>query len=135
MKKRTVSIITMLSLILALFVPFNVTASEKLYNEEDTQYMGLEQNMQNDTNASLNDSFITTNKEQLHTEEKKILSKKVLSYVATNDIVEYEYVVNTDIEYDYVSVVFMNTDGVILNTKSFQDKLSYGDPIIRLAIH
>ncbi len=44
MKKRTVSIITIFSIILALFVPLNISASEDLYDEEeDIQYVASEQ--------------------------------------------------------------------------------------------
>ena len=130
MKNRALVIIITLSLVLGLVFPLSTSAAEESYDKEkDKTDISSEVMIPNESAVSLNDIAILTGSVLHHSEEKTIVPKAVQNFVESNNSIENEYVIATDIPYDYVTATFLSTNGVTLNSKSFQRTLENDEPI------
>ena len=130
MKNRALAIIITFSLVLGLVFPLSVSAAEESYDKEkDKTDISSEVMIPNESTVSLDDIATLTGSELHHSEEKTIVPKAVQNFVDSNNSIENEYVIATDIPYDYVTATFLSTNGVTLNSKSFQRTLVNDAPI------
>lgn len=125
MKRKIFAIIMTFSFVLSLFIPFSASASDKSYSEGNNKDIVYSEST-NDTglNGSLDniDSLISVDSH--HLKSNRVVSKAMLTFADSNNAIEHEYVINADCAYDYVSVIYLSTEGVTLNSKSYQRTIS-----------